>query len=36
MKRGWERLMTGEVDGMEHNSAEESYRPVPDTLIMNG
>lgn len=39
LKRGWEALLTGEVDGMERrrgwNGTEERL-PVPDTLIMNG
>ncbi|KAL3778783.1 hypothetical protein HJC23_002689 [Cyclotella cryptica] len=39
LKRGWEALLTGEVDGMERrrwwNGTGERL-PVPDTLIMNG
>lgn len=41
LRKGWERLMLGEVDGMEMrnetvHSGGSSRLPVPDTLIMNG
>lgn len=36
LKRAWESLMIGEVDGMERRDGTVGSLPVPDTLIMNG
>lgn len=36
LRRGWESLMSGQVDGMELRNESVGSWPIPDSLIMNG